>query len=105
MQNQPKTPIKYKFHCTICGTEFRPSKKHARTCSTVCRVTLSNIMRYNVDSEDPNQEPPTKEQLKKIESATKVAKGEVTETVVTKISKNPLKKSSTQSFLGRKKKE
>ncbi len=31
-------------------------KKHARTCSTACRVALSNIMRYGTEEEEVTEE-------------------------------------------------
>lgn len=48
-------PKKYNFFCVICGTGFSPTKKHARCCSSECRVALSNIMRYEKEPEDAEQ--------------------------------------------------
>jgi hypothetical protein len=44
---QKKQPKQYFFYCTICGTQFKPTRAHARTCSDECRITLSTITRYN----------------------------------------------------------
>ena len=47
----------YKFFCIICGTEMHIKKKHAKTCSTACRVAYSNIMMQNVvEDEDLSDE-------------------------------------------------
>lgn len=48
--------INYNFYCTICGTAMTVKKKHARTCSTPCRVALSNIMRYGTEDEEVSEE-------------------------------------------------
>lgn len=85
MSKDLKKPIVYKFHCKICGTEFRPLKKHAMTCSTTCRVALSNIMRYSEDPIDPNETPLTDEDKKLIDEKIAKAKGEGIENPITRL--------------------
>ena len=96
METTPKAPIKYRFHCTICGGEFRPTKKHARTCGTACRVALSNIMRYSIDVIDDKMLAPTKEETKQAEELTKIAKGEPQENVIDYLGLAPNAKSQVE---------
>lgn len=61
----------YNFYCVICGAEIKSKKKHARTCSTVCRVALSNIMRYGTEDEEI-----TKEESEDVKERVAEVKGE-----------------------------
>lgn len=48
----------YVFHCVICGKKFNVVRCDARTCSKICRVTLSQLSRYgkNVGVEEVTKE-------------------------------------------------
>ena len=48
----------YVFHCVICGKKFNVTRCDARTCSKVCRVTLSQLSRYgnNIGAEEVTAE-------------------------------------------------
>lgn len=53
----------YNFFCVICGEPFSAAKKHARCCSSECRVVLSNVMRYEVTDDEFVKEAVVKEEV------------------------------------------
>lgn len=53
----------YTFYCVICGDQFTAHKKHARCCSSECRVVLSNVMRYEVTDGELVREAVDKEEV------------------------------------------
>ena len=53
----------YTFYCTICGDQFTAQKKHARCCSSECRVVLSNVMRYEVTDGEMVREAVDKDEV------------------------------------------
>ena len=53
----------YTFYCVICGDQFTAQKKHARCCSSECRVVLSNVMRYEVTDDEIVKEAVDKEEV------------------------------------------
>ena len=54
--DKPKQP--YLYFCTICGTQFKPFRSHARTCSDECRVVLSGMKRRGIDEVPEHQRTP-----------------------------------------------
>mgnify|MGYP001568633721 CR=1 FL=1 len=68
--------IVYNFFCIICGNPMKVGKNHARTCSTSCRIALSNIMRQGADG---NEDISNEDQKIAIKKEAKVTGKYVTE--------------------------
>lgn len=69
----PKPPVRYRFYCKICGTEFRAMKKHAITCSDTCRVAWNKIDKFGLIETGDEMTP---DQIDLAERKVKHAKGE-----------------------------
>lgn len=41
----------YTFHCLICGGKFNVKRNDAKTCSKICRVTLSQMQNHGAYEE------------------------------------------------------